>query len=91
MMTPYQRVLIEANLKGASQKEIDDIIEYWGKSCKTCDYWQELTESTGRCKYFEYLYQTNPELTDYQEPEQQPITSNTGLCEVFSGYREGDL
>ena len=91
MMTPYQKVLLQAKIRGASEEELNELEEFWGKSCKTCDYWQEITEETGRCGYFRYLYEHYPESYNFEEPKDQPITSCHGLCEVFSGYREGDL
>ena len=90
-MTPYQKILLAAKLRGATKEELDELDEFWGKSCKTCDHWQMVTEETGRCQYFYHAYLDRPEFFNFEEPKEQPITSCHGLCEVFCGYREGDL
>lgn len=90
-MSDYELKLMKLRLSGASEDELYWFTETYGKSCKTCDYWQEIDESTGRCQYFYQHYLDDPGFYDYEEPTQQPITTNTGLCEGFCGYREGDL
>lgn len=91
MPNDLNQALVKAKLQGASDEELYWIEETFGRSCKTCDHWNPITESTGRCQYFYHRYLEDPQYYNFEEPKEQPITSNAGLCEVFSGYREGEL
>lgn len=90
-MTKFEIELMKLKLKGVSKEEILQFIDMYGKSCKTCDYWQPIDGISGRCNYFYHMYLENSKFYDFIEPKEQPITTNKGLCEVFSGYREGEL
>lgn len=90
-MTDFELKLLQLKLKGVSEEELYWFSETYGRSCKTCDYWQEIDETSGRCQYFFQHYLDDPAYYDFEEPAEQPITSNKGICEVFSGYRENEL
>jgi hypothetical protein len=90
-MSNFEVELLKLKLKGVSEEEISWFIDTYGKSCKTCDHWHPIDDISGRCNYFYHAYLENPDFYYFIEPKEQPITTNKGLCEVFSGYREGEL